>query len=112
MNWFTWKGGTYQAFEDRYGVSLLPHEPPPIPDPEPEPEPIPETDRLQMEVVQEGLRVRSGPGTEFAIVGSLPAGQIVDVLDIGGDSAWVRIGEKQWSNVEYYGDKNMKVVKK
>ena len=112
LNWFTWKGGTYQAFEDRYGVSLLPHEPPPIPDPEPEPEPIPETDRLQMEVVQEGLRVRTGPGTGYAIIGELPFGQVVDVLDIGGDSAWVRIGEKQWSNVEYYGDKNMKVVKK
>ena len=100
-------------FNAEYGtdIALLPGSPPPIPDPEPEPtpEPIPETDRLQMEVVQEGLRVRTGPGTEFAIVGSLPAGQIVDVYDIGGDSAWVRIGEKQWSNVEYYGDKNMKV---
>ncbi|GAH70228.1 unnamed protein product, partial [marine sediment metagenome] len=84
--------------------------PPPIP--EPPPEPPEETDRLQFEVMQDGLRVRSTPEalTDGSnIIGSLPAGQIVEVHDIGGNSAWVEIAPGQWSNVEYYGDKNMKV---
>ena len=51
------------------------------------------------------LRMRSGPGTGYAIVGSLAFGQVVEVLEtkaVGAD-VWARVGQGQWSAVKYHG---------
>ena len=105
--------GSVAEFNAEYGTSISPingevPEPPPVVPPVVPPEP---TEEFTMEVVQDGLRVRSGPGTEFAIIGELPIGQIVPVHDIGGSGAWVEIAPGQWSNVQYGNDVNMIVNK-
>lgn len=43
----------------------------------------------QVKVVTRGLRVRSGPGTQFAILGSIDEGAILDVLERQTD--WLKI---------------------
>lgn len=51
-----------------------------------------------------GLRIRSDAGTSYSIVGSLPFGQEVEILEKKKDkfdNDWVRIGNKQWS-AQYY----------
>lgn len=96
--------GTRTQFNTEFGIVTTP---PPDPDPEPEPEP---TGCLQMEVVQDGLRVRRGPGTSFAVVGSLAAGRIVDVLNVGGQDSWVEIAPGEWANVQQGSDVNMRKV--
>jgi uncharacterized protein YraI len=51
------------------------------------------------------LRMRAGPGTGYAIVGSLAFGQVVEVLEtraVGADT-WVRVGQGQWSAAKYNG---------
>lgn len=51
------------------------------------------------------LRMRAGPGTGYAIVGSLAFGQVVEVLEtkaVGADT-WARVGQGQWSAAKYHG---------
>ena len=51
------------------------------------------------------LNMRSGPGVNFAIVGSLPGGKEVEILEtvnVGLDM-WARVGQGQWSAVKYNG---------
>jgi len=37
------------------------------------------------------LNVRTGPGLEYADVGNLYPGAELDILNVGGSSAWVQI---------------------
>lgn len=46
---------------------------------------------MQAEVVSQMVNVRTGPGTNFADVGDLLGGKTVDVLDIMGTDAWIKI---------------------
>lgn len=40
-----------------------------------------------------GLRVRSGPGTEFGVLRNLAVGERVEVIGIAGGDAWLWIGD-------------------
>lgn len=51
--------------------------------------------RLKVNVPK--LNVRSGPGLYYPDVGDLFEGNIVEVLEISGSDAWVRIGEGIWT---------------
>ena len=69
---------------------------------------------FRLKVVQDGLNVRTGPGTNFAMIGKLRAGQVVDTTDIGGSSAWVEFafeGKRAWANVQNGLDRNMEPMK-
>jgi len=66
-----------------------------LPEPEPEPAPV---DGLRYRVCVPRLNVRKGPGTQHADIGDLVNGDVVQVLDIAGDSAWVRHA-RGWSCV-------------
>lgn len=93
--------GTKAQFEDRYGPIGGMVTPPPV---------DPPAGGLQMRVIQAGLRIRNGPGTQYAEIGTLAAGQIVTTSDVGGQDSWVYIGPGQWANVQQGGDRNMEVV--
>lgn len=53
-------------------------------------------------VVVPELYVRSGPGTEYAIVDSLKQGTIVSG-DKTSETVWLRIGPGRWAAVRYQG---------
>ena len=42
------------------------------------------------------MNIRSGPGTNYKVVGSLPAASQVPVLDIGGKEAWIQVEPGRW----------------
>ena len=51
------------------------------------------------------LRMRSGAGTGYGIVGSLAGGATVEILEtkpVGAD-VWARVGQGQWSAMKYNG---------
>jgi hypothetical protein len=72
--------------------------------------PPPPAPALKMRVIQDRLRVRSGPGTGFLELRRLKVGEEFVPSDVGGDSAWVQIAPGEWTNVEYHGDRNMEPV--
>lgn len=98
LNYFNGDLGAFEAWAG--GGDSPPTPPAPIPAP---------SHKLQMWVVQDGLRVRTGPGTNFAQLGSLKEGEIVEVLDIGGTGAWVEIKPGEWANVQLGDDRNMEM---
>lgn len=55
------------------------------------------------------LKVRSGPGPSFAIVGSRANGDLVEVLELRAE--WARIGAGQWLNRNYLADAGGGVVR-
>ncbi len=88
----------YDAWEPEEASE--PHED--LPEPEPTPEPEPEKNYVEMEVcVKTKLRVRSGAGKNFPIIGVLPNGYIVYVYETR--DGWARIDEtkQQWVCMEY-----------
>lgn len=54
---------------------------------------------MRMKVDVSALNVRSGPGTGYAIKRYLKKGDVVDVYDINGSNAWIRIGVSDWACV-------------
>lgn len=66
--------------------------------------------KTQFYVLQEGLFVRTGPGTTYPVVRSLHAGDLVDILEIGGDDAWAEITPGEWANVKLNDDRNMEIA--
>ena len=77
------------AFNETYKMNLKPLEDEPTPPPPPPPPP---DGAFEMTVTApKGLNVRSGPGTEYADIGDLPYGAIVNVGSVGGQNAWVEI---------------------
>jgi GH25 family lysozyme M1 (1,4-beta-N-acetylmuramidase) len=78
--------------------------------PEPQPEPQP-AGRTKFRVTgPDNLRLRSGPGTAYAIVGSLPPGTEVEVQDAGGTNAWIKT-DKGWCCVQLSATRYMEVTK-
>lgn len=78
----------------------------PEPDPKPDPEPEPEPGSGNMfRVIADSLRMRSGPGLAFEIVGSLMKNEIVEEINANNDRSWLRIlrqdGLIGWSVAEY-----------
>lgn len=47
-------------------------------------------------VASTDMNIRSGPGIQYPKVGVMPKGSAVDVRDIGGNDAWVRIAIDKW----------------
>jgi GH25 family lysozyme M1 (1,4-beta-N-acetylmuramidase) len=68
---------------------------------------------IMLEVLTEGLRVRTGPNTLSSVVGSLEEGEIIEADDIGGTSAWAHITSGRyagrWAAVQYGTSKFMRV---
>ncbi len=60
----------------------------PTPTPEPTPEPTPDT--VTVTVLQD-MNVRGGPGTNYPVVGSGPAGATSTVVGRNSDSSWVQV---------------------
>lgn len=56
-------------------------------------------DEDRYEVTASSLNVRSGPGTEFKVMSSLPRGSIVP--DLGRNGSWVRVSEDGWVHGAY-----------
>ncbi|MFP4349474.1 MAG: S8 family serine peptidase [Desulfococcaceae bacterium] len=78
-------------------------EPPPT---EPVP-PISEAPAFRMRVTADGLRVRSGPGIEFPILGELSEGDEVEVRNFEGREVWVEIEPGKWSAYIFRGRRFM-----
>jgi hypothetical protein len=57
-----------------------------------------------MLVLVDQLNVRSGPGTQFPVVGTLANGEGVTPSMIAIDTAWVQIGEGRWCALCYQGE--------
>ena len=71
----------------------------PDPEPEPEPEPEPDPDELGRGVVTANvLNVRSGPGTQYAVVDQLRLNTQVVIYEktVSAGATWYRIGTGRW----------------
>lgn len=75
--------GNWAQFQAEFGLAS--------PSPSPSPEPIPESEITMKVIATPHLNVRSGPGTNYADVGDLPTGTVVDVQNVAGANAWVQI---------------------
>ena len=73
--------------------------PDPTPDPEPDPAPAPTTEMGTVKV-NESLNIRSGPGTNYEIVGTLRNGDRVEILEqkVAGSMTWGKITLKDMSS--------------
>lgn len=78
---------------------------PPVIPPEPEPAP-----GLKLRVIAQNLNIRSGPGTAFADVGDLHAGDIVTATGISAATYWVEIEPGKWACGSLNGVKYMEVI--
>jgi GH25 family lysozyme M1 (1,4-beta-N-acetylmuramidase)/uncharacterized protein YgiM (DUF1202 family) len=88
-------------------VMIPPEPPPPPPEPPAEPPvepPVTGTGRFYRVTVNT-LRVRSGPGTTFEVIGGLVLNQIVEELALSADKTWMQIraqdGLTGWCASEY-----------
>jgi lysozyme len=80
--------GTEQQFDTYIGNTN--------PNPEPEPDPNPEpSEGLTFTAINQ-MNIRKSPSISSSIVGTLPAGSKVTAIDVGGDDAWIMIGENMW----------------
>lgn len=71
-----------------------PAPPPPIP---------PEPNAWRYKVIASTLNIRSGPGTTSPIIGKLAAGDVINALDVTGNTLWAEIGPKRWVCVRLTG---------
>lgn len=53
--------------------------------------PIPQTTKSKVLVTATALNVRAGPGTNYGILEAVAKGTILEVQDIGGQDAWVKV---------------------
>ena len=74
----------------------------------PVPPPTPPASGLRLRVKTEGLRIRNGPGTGFADIGRLSAGEIVDLENLDGADVWVK-HKRGWSAMRHGGSRHMEV---
>ena len=58
---------------------------------------------LNLEITNEFLRVRSGPGTEFDEVGQLKMGNKITARQIFASRAWIEIGKNRWVALTFEG---------
>jgi len=102
LNYFN---GDIDAFRTRFNIPGTPPPPPgPGPNPPPPPGVEPPTGR-KYKVTTTALRVREGPGTNFAATGMLYFGEVVDELVATNDKSWIKIQNKDgligWSSSAY-----------
>ena len=74
-------------------------QPEPTPEPAPAPAPQPEGKPYKVVNIKTNLRVRSGPGTNYPVVGYLKNGDAVTVYETSG--SWARIGDNRWASLDY-----------
>ncbi len=60
---------------------------------------------LQARVLVDGLNVRTGPGVENNVVGTLKAGDVAPITDVDGKDAWGEIEPGKWIALAFRGDK-------
>lgn len=68
---------------------------------------IPST--LSFEVVPEQLNIRNGPGVEYAIVGQLAKGKVVNGKRLQSKSVWIEYEKGKWIALAFNGIVNLKV---
>jgi hypothetical protein len=74
------------------------------------PPPPPVSTKTRFRVTAATLNIRSGPGTAYADLGDMHAGDIVEELDAGGTNCWIQT-DKGWVCKQLGPDKFMEVVK-
>ena len=119
LDWFNGDKAELKFFVDQYNgggnYSWSPSpslEPTPSLAPTPSPEP-PVSDYTQMRVVDldgDNLNVRTGPGTNYPIIDTLEEGEIVEVHDVAGQSAWVQIEEGRWAASQYQSKRYLEPI--
>ena len=63
---------------------------------------------LSLEITNEFLRVRSGPGTECAEVAQLKLGNKITARQIHASRAWIEIGKDRWVALTFEGTQYLK----
>jgi uncharacterized protein YgiM (DUF1202 family) len=66
---------------------------------------------LKVRVTASSLRIRSGPGIDYPVIGQLANGEIKTAGDIDGKEIWMEIEPGKWSAYVYNGSKFMKIIK-
>ncbi|MCA1900532.1 MAG: SH3 domain-containing protein, partial [Chloroflexi bacterium] len=99
-----WSFAEYLKFIDEISV-----EPTPNPEPEPEPQPEPEPPaglKIYLVTASPSLKVREGPGQNYAQIGSLPLNTKVVELDANANRSWLKVKTLDgslsgWSSADY-----------
>lgn len=78
--------GSCSDFNTRYGTHISPLNPIP-----------PGEQHFEFVITANALNVRTGPGTNYSIVGVLYQGNIVELKDIAGTNAWMQIESGQYA---------------
>lgn len=78
----------------------------------PKPEPKPNSGKLRLRVEQAGLNIREAPTTSAPVLDQFQGGEEIEVLDIGGQDAWVQVRETAnhpggWANVQLGDSRHM-----
>lgn len=95
LNWFQ---GTYADL-----IAYAGHKP------TPPPPPLEETG-MKAKVLRETLNIRSGPGTDYKILGTLKKDTEVRFTDLGGMDVWVQSVPGKWSAQFYGGTKYLEIL--
>ena len=68
--------------------------------------------KARAEVVAQMVNIRTGPGTRFADVGDYYGGVEVDVLDIQGTDAWIKVSEnpERWIAAYYLNKRYVRLL--
>lgn len=64
---------------------------------------------LSFEVLSEVLNIRNGPGVEYAIVGQLQKGKVVNGKRLESKSVWIEFEKGKWIALAFNGIVNLKV---
>lgn len=102
LNYFTWNGGTYDAFKKLYGVDIKPDaiQPPPPPPPPPNPTRVVVRSRV-------GVVIREEPSIKSSYMGAYRYGTILDVNDTahttGDVTIWYQLCTGYWVAGNYKG---------
>jgi lysozyme len=89
LNWFN---GNYNDLLKFAGINSVD-----IPDESSEEQDTEESENAGLTAyVNYNMNVRSGPSIYNSIIGKKYVGDIVNILDISGNDAWVKIGENEW----------------
>ncbi|HID53176.1 MAG TPA: SH3 domain-containing protein [Anaerolineae bacterium] len=70
----------------------------------PAPSPKQSSPRLTGRIIAAQLNVRAGPGLNYDIVDTLKPGDKVEVFDVNGRDAWIKIGPDRWTAVTINGN--------
>lgn len=65
------------------------------------------TSPLKAKVLYDDLNIRKGPAVTYTSVGKHKAGDVIDIVGIGGKDAWVQFDTGKWSAFSYGSEKYM-----